>query len=313
MRIVGFTLARNEEDVIEASIRHNLRSLDALTVVDHGSDDATPAILAALVREGLPLEVLRDDTPEMRQSDVTTAHARRLLREGADLCIPIDADEFLRMPSREAFERVVSATDPAVHLVMPWLTYLPALDAPGDLVARLEHARRKIDERHGFYKVIVRRALLDTPDAAVGNGNHHVKVRGQTHLAHEALHGSVAALAHVPVRSAGQFTSKVAVGWLAVRLADEDEARIAFHWHEEFLGLLAGRPITHDRLASIVANYSVGTAERVDPAQVRWLEDPFLGDIALRYTPSRPPNPLARILTFGERVAAEVARATGGL
>jgi len=42
VRIVGFMLARNEEDIVEASIRHNLRSLDALTVVDHGSDDAHP-------------------------------------------------------------------------------------------------------------------------------------------------------------------------------------------------------------------------------------------------------------------------------
>jgi len=76
VRVVGFTLVRNEEDVIEASIRHNLRSLDAITVVDHGSDDATPQILASLVREGLPVEVRRDDAIELRQSAVTTAEVR---------------------------------------------------------------------------------------------------------------------------------------------------------------------------------------------------------------------------------------------
>jgi len=81
----------------------------------------------------------------------------------------------------------------------------------------------------------------------------------------------------------------------------------------EFDALLAGRPVTTERLASIVANYSVARDRRLDPAQVRWIEAPFIGDVALRYTPDRSANPLARILLFGERVASELARTTGGL
>ena len=314
MRVVGVTLVRNEEDVIEASIRHNLRSLDALTVIDHGSDDATPAILDALVREGLPVTVSRDDSIEMLQGDMTTAAVRALLADGADLAIPIDADEFLCMPSRERFERVVASADPTLHLVMPWLTYLPDLDAAGDIVARLRHARRLTDERHGLYKVIVRRSFLDTPDAEVPPGNHRVRINdGRAQLEHEALPGSVAALAHVPVRSVGQFTAKIAVGTLAIRLADLDDKKIAFHWQEEFDALVAGKPLTRARLVAIAANYSVTPERRLDPAAVQWVEDPFIGDVALRYTPSAAPNPLARILSFGERVAAEIARTTGGL
>jgi len=314
VRVVGFTLVRNEEDVIEASIRHNLRFLDALTVVDHGSDDATPGILASLEREGLPIEVRRDDTLELMQGQVTTAALRRQFADGADLAIPIDADEFLRMPSRERFEHVVASADPSRHLVMPWLTYLPALEGGGDIVERLGHARRLEVERHGIYKAIVRRSLLDSPAEEVLTGNHCVGVNGgQSPLYHVALPSSVAALAHVPVRSVGQFTAKVAVGMLAIHLAGDPNKAIAFHWQEEFDALLAGNPITAERLAAIVANYSVPKDRRVDPAQVRWIEEPFIGDISLRYTPDRPANPLARILLFGERVASELARTTGGL
>ena len=43
------------------------------------------------------------------------------------------------------------------------------------------------------------------------------------------------------------------------------------------------------------------------------LRRPFPADLALRYTPSRPCAPLARVLAFGERVAAEIAATTGGL
>ena len=314
MRVVGFTLVRNEEDVIEASIRHNLRSLDAITVVDHGSDDATPGILASLEREGLPIEVRRDDSLDFAQAAVTTASVRRLLADGADLAIPIDADEFLRMPSRERFEQVVASEDPSRHLVMPWLTYLPALEGGGDIVARIRHARRLEDERHGIYKVLVRRSMLDSAAEKIVAGNHCVSLNdGQSQLFHGALPGEVAALAHVPVRSVGQFTAKIAVGTLALHLAADPNKALAFHWQEEFDALLAGQPLTNERLAAIAANYSVIKGHRLDPAQVRWIEDPFIGDIALRYTPDRPANPLARILLFGERVASELARTTGGL
>ena len=314
MRVVGFTLVRNEEDVIEASIRHNLRSLDAIDVVDHGSDDATPAILDALVREGLPVTVRRDESIELRQGEVTTQGVRAQFAAGADLAIPIDADEFLCMPSRERFERVVASADPTAHLVMPWLTYLPALDNDADIVTRLKHARRMTTERHGLYKVVVRRALLDTPNAEIPAGNHRVRINdGRQSLGHDALPGSVAALAHVPVRSVGQFTAKIAVGALAIRLANPTDKKIAFHWQEEFDALVAGKPLTTERLVAIAANYSVAPERRVPPAAVQWIEDPFVQDIALRYTPAGPPNALARILTFGERVAAEVARTTGGL
>ena len=296
MRVVGFTLVRNEEDVIEASIRHNLRFLDALAVVDHNSDDATPEILASLAREGLPIEVRRDDTLELRHAGMTTAGVRRVLAEGADLALPIDADEFVTIPSRERFERAVAAADPSRPLGIHSFTYLPDLDGGGDIVARLKRARRAMPDAAGVSKALVRRGLPDV-----------------THDAHDTLADDVASIAHVPVRSAGQFTSKVAVGALAMRLAGQGDEHAGSPWQEAFDELVAGKAITPGRLASIAANYGVPRERRRDPASVRWTESPFLADIALRYTPDRPANPLARILLFGERVASEIARTTGGL
>jgi hypothetical protein len=314
LRLVGFTLVRNEEDVIEASIRHNLRSLDAIAVVDHASDDATPAILDALVAEGLPITVRRDASLELRQAAATNAGVRELLAGGADLAIPIDADEFLRLPSRERFEALVAANDPAVHLAMPWQTYLPPLDEHGDLAGRLRRARRLSAERHGLHKVVVRRSFLDTPRAEIGTGNHRVTANDPGgRNPHDAVPGDVAAMAHVPIRSVAQFTAKIAVGALAVRLADLADKTLAFHWHEEFEALVAGQPLTPARVATIVANYSVPPERRLALENVEWVDDPFVGDLALRYTPRAEPNALARVLAFGERVAAEVGRTTGGM
>jgi hypothetical protein len=49
MRLFGVMMVRNEADIIEASVRHNLSVLDGLVVIDHGSFDATADILVALL------------------------------------------------------------------------------------------------------------------------------------------------------------------------------------------------------------------------------------------------------------------------
>ena len=69
MRLIGIAMVRNEADIIEAFVRHNLTVLDALVVVDHGSLDGTGEILALLQREGLPLRVMRDASPGFFQAE----------------------------------------------------------------------------------------------------------------------------------------------------------------------------------------------------------------------------------------------------
>ena len=49
---VGLSMVRNESDVIETFIRHNLILLDELHIVDHNSSDNTREILTLLKQEG---------------------------------------------------------------------------------------------------------------------------------------------------------------------------------------------------------------------------------------------------------------------
>jgi hypothetical protein len=67
VRLIGAAQVRNEADIIEAFVRHNLSRLDGLLIIDHRSDDRTRDILAALAREGLPLALTLDDDPAQRQ------------------------------------------------------------------------------------------------------------------------------------------------------------------------------------------------------------------------------------------------------
>ena len=81
MLLCAAAIVRNEADIIEAFVRHNLAVVDRLAVVDHGSFDGTTEILAALVREGLPLTVGRDERAGFFQPEVLTPLARELLRD----------------------------------------------------------------------------------------------------------------------------------------------------------------------------------------------------------------------------------------
>ena len=76
MKLFGAAMLRNEADVVESFVRHNLSLLDGLLVVDHGSSDGTSEILDALVAEGLPLEVERDPSVGYLQSEIMTRTVR---------------------------------------------------------------------------------------------------------------------------------------------------------------------------------------------------------------------------------------------
>src|SRR6266704_3691738 len=183
MRLLGVTMVRNEADIIESFVRHNLGVLDGLVVVDHGSFDGTAEILAKLQSEGLPLRVVRDADPVYRQSETMTTLAREALtRDGADFVFALDADEFLKVESRVGLERALADVPPGMNAVLHWLTYVPdAFDddavgfGPGHLWWRLE------TERQTLLKVIISRALLERPTDSIAMGNHSVLSRTEPH------------------------------------------------------------------------------------------------------------------------------------
>ena len=96
--ISGLCVAKNEADIIEAMVRHNLGYLDTLHVVDHDSADATPLILSALAAEFPDRLTWESDTTRGHvQTALINARVRPLLAEtGAAQLVLLDADEFIR-------------------------------------------------------------------------------------------------------------------------------------------------------------------------------------------------------------------------
>jgi hypothetical protein len=303
LKLVGIAMVRNEADILEAFVRHNLTVLDRLLIVDHASMDGSEQILASLVREGLPLVALRSEDEGFPQPAATNAQARNAFAdEGADFVIPLDADEFLKVPSRPALEAALAALPPGHHARLAWQTYVPDFAAEPSPLAALTTARRVASERHGLTKVIVARSFAAQPQAMVEFGHHAVRAPdAQTLAPHALLPAATAAIAHVPIRSASQYAAKTAIGWLAKLGSPAPEAGQSFQWRESFGYLRSGRPLTPVHLATVAANYSVPPERWLPPDAVPLVADPFLAATEQSYAQFGVSDPLALVLTFIER------------
>ncbi len=307
MRLIGITMVRNEVDVIEGFVRHNLGVLDSLSIVDHGSFDGTSEVLAKLADEGLPLKLTYDADPAYRQSQTMTRLARQALTsDAADYVFPLDGDEFLKLESRPALERALAAVPAGMHAAMHWLTYVPdafgdeAGFGPGHLWWRLK------SERHMLVKVIVGRALLDRPTDAIAMGNHAVLSGAAWSVQpHARLPQQVVALAHCPVRSRAQFEAKVIVGYLANVASRPTERRLARHWRELYNELRAGAILNDERLREIASNYGLPIKNWRPVSAIELIEDPVQFIAERRYASDAVRDPLRLLMRFTEMLIDE--------
>jgi Glycosyl transferase family 2 len=313
MNLQGVAVVRNEAGIIEAFVRHNLTRLDGLTIVDHGSADDTRRILVALANEGLPVTVLANAQPGYAQLEMTTIATRNVFATTrADFVIPLDADEFIKAPSRATMESALAAAPPGSHPLLAWRTYLPDFDLPyTNAVDAARRAQRLPKERHGYRKVAVARHFTTTPRAVIMTGNHRVlswhnatkEESGPEHV----LAGRDLAIAHLPIRSAAQFVAKVVIKRLA-RLAVDRDWPPEFDRRDMYAHIAAGGPLDADYFRAAAVNFNVGASHRVDPASIALVSDPFLADFDLRYTPPEAADALPLVLAAIEQLAALEAR-----
>ncbi len=301
MKLFGVMMLRNEADIVEATVRHNLRCLDRLAVIDHGSFDGTTEILRGLANEGLPLTLLADPSVEFHQSARVTLVAREAFRQGADFVFAIDADEFLKVPSRAKLEEALVRIPPGMHAMLAWQTYVPddfAEDAGVFLPATA--TRRLAMERHALHKVVAARCFAERPREAIADGNHLVWNIDVPDVmpAHARILPAIAAVAHVPVRSRRQLEKKVLIGYLAHLAAQCGANHVAYHWRDLYEEIRAGRAIDAARLRMIACNYGLPRDAWQDTATIPLVRDPFAGPIELRYRAAADLDTLRLLMRF---------------
>jgi hypothetical protein len=299
--IAGLCIAKNEADIIEAMVRHNLGFLDHLHVVDNDSADATPGILAALQEEfGGRLSWSVDARTGHGQQAINNEMLPGLAaRTDAAQVVLLDADEFIRA-ERAAFRDRLFDSDMPVK--MEWINYVPTVadnKAERNPIARITHRRRREVEKQG--KITVPRGLIGR--AQVGAGNHNLIAGGRVNfLADRALK-----LAHFPVRSREQLISKVLIGAWNLRLRGTELKKEAGHWRAMAARILAGDAISEADVQGVALTYGVDVA-------VRTVEDPLSapGDMKLLYTPDNAALLERNLIAFAESCVRRLESASLG-
>src|SRR6201997_4094062 len=101
MNTLAIAMIKNEADIVEAFVRHNLELLDLMVVIDNGSTHGNRGLPEALQREGLPLVVFDDPIFGYYQSEKVTHVYRKVVPVfNPELVWFLDADEFIHAPSR---------------------------------------------------------------------------------------------------------------------------------------------------------------------------------------------------------------------
>jgi hypothetical protein len=120
--LTAITICRNSAWVIRATLSTALRYCDAVAVLDHASEDATPDVLSDLAREH-PGRVswVREDDPVWREMD----HRQRVLdlarSHGGTVFVNVDDDEILTFNLHECARHAALSLAPGAALTCPLL------------------------------------------------------------------------------------------------------------------------------------------------------------------------------------------------
>ena len=272
-------MIKNEADMVEAFVRHNIAYLDVMVILENGSTDGSREILLALQREGLPLVIYDDPILGYFQSEKMSHFYRKTVIEyNPDYVLFLDADEFINVKSRTVLESGLSLITKGKIGRIYGKTYIPSPDDieenTTDFLRQIEY--RRIQDPH--YKAVIAAHMTDF-SLTLCQGNHIV-----LDSKHELLPSVVIPdifLGHFPIRSIEQFISKIVVGWLAYLESNisKPDTDYAYHWKNLYERIIRGKGITKEDLTYEALCYTNPT--NVEDPKSTWppasvINDPIL-------------------------------------
>lgn len=268
--ILAIAMVKNEQDVIEAMVRHNLRFLERLVVVDNGSVDGTRNILHKLSQEFSQLIVTEDDRFGYDQSERMTRYLHEYQAAyPSEFVMALDADEFLDVADSTTLRAAITDIPEGGYGLIPWCTYVLTPNQPRDSsedILRIMEWRRR-EELPTYFKSIIRLDRAPAEQLEFNQGNHFVrKISGES-IPVVQLHRL--RLLHYPVRSKDQLMAKTIVGWMAHLVLDADagETRSAGQWRTNFDRFVQDSAMDNQTLCELSLLYTQ------TPRTVDWQRD----------------------------------------
>lgn len=225
MTIVAVSMVRDEEDIVEHTVRHIAAQVDRVMILNNLSTDGTGPLLHMLAAE-LPVDVIPDPQLAYFQSRKLSDLAARAADEhGATWIVPFDADEVIviNRPWRDLRD-LLASTD-ADELVVPWINHRPTTSDDQTEPNPLRRMVWREPRPEALAKVIVRWK----PGLTIAQGNHSAWYA----YPHQTAAPEGIAVHHFPMRSPEQLYRKVINGVHAYKAAGRELPHGAgIHWKQ---------------------------------------------------------------------------------
>lgn len=293
-KIVSFTRILNEDDIIEAFVRHHGAHVDEMLFLDNGSTDRTIEILRALREEGFTLRLFRNHAVSFDEIAINSwgyQAASQVL--SADWVVFLDADEFIATPDSQPLLTLLP--DDVEVLSMALVNYGQVGGENMEEPVVPWRLRWHKSAPTGVNKVMARAKI---PGLLVGAGNHGVFVKGREILA-SALPG--VSLAHYPRRNGWQAMQKWAAGRLKALASGAPGAFYSEHYVSPFETL-------RDKPGELLMNDGF-LAREFDKSQATEAPLAYLGGPLSYYQPADPRlKALSGFLHMTEQLARQHGR-----
>jgi|GEM_PF-2011402 len=307
-RVVAISGVRNECDVIEAFVRHTTALVDHLMILDNGSTDGTREILASLVGEGLPITVKYSDSLGYSQSVWMTALMHEAAQDPeAEWILPLDADEFFSANVRELLSPGSAAPSRDRVMAIPLRTYLPEGGSPCPVNPFLRAHRYLVHKAENWEsKVIVPANIAREADVVLEQGNHMVS-RNFSQLESEPVSDKFF-IAHFPIRSLGQYSAKVAIGWLQYLATPGRLETWGYHWRDAFERLKTDAMSFATDFDWEVSRFCSRSGEIKESITSEGPADYLGGELKYTPDPANASYQFEQLLRYAEVQALQVAR-----
>ena len=222
--LLGLSVVRNEADIIETMVRHNLQYLDHMVMIDNGSIDGTTDILNALAAETERVEVRIDARAGHIQRRIINDFLRTYALDYEPVqVVLLDGDELICADVETFRDTLLTCSAP---VSIGWTTFVPtAKDDLSILNPALRIQHRRVRERPLYRKTTVPAPSIG--HSLVTSGSHALKRNG---VAIKAVSFDEIKIAHYPVRSKNQILTKALIGHWNIRRRTDSE-REGWQWH----------------------------------------------------------------------------------
>ena len=234
MRIVMTLLCRDEEDIIDTTVRFHLaHGVDHILITDNGSKDGTGRILQELHATGR-VSLLFESIHNLDQSVWVTRMARMAKTQlGADWVINGDADEFYWPAGGDLRRELATVPADVTALRVPRTNFLPPIaGSPEDSPFYKNQLIRECKSKNSLGGPLSPKVChRGHSEIVVKDGNHGVSLGG---IPLEAPSIQGIDILHYPVRSLYQFSKKIRDGTEALCRNDRINHRIGETWRHVY-------------------------------------------------------------------------------